>query len=53
MYQISLVGHFQKNTMIAHTLYFSALANRMYVWNIYAYDQQNQEVWMDKEIHLK
>jgi hypothetical protein len=53
MYSITLVGHFQKNAMAAQTLYFSALANKMYVWDIYAYNQQGQEVWMDKELPLR
>ncbi|HEU5199955.1 MAG TPA: hypothetical protein VFU32_09970 [Ktedonobacterales bacterium] len=50
MYHMTLTGHFHKGTLEAETLGFSALADRMYVWVIYAYDQAGTEVWFDKEL---
>jgi hypothetical protein len=50
MYLMTLTGHFQKGALEAETLSFSALANRMYVWNISAYDQAGNEVWFDREL---
>lgn len=49
MYLIALAGRFQKGSLVATSLGFSALANRMYVWYIRGYDADNREVWMDKE----
>jgi hypothetical protein len=50
MYLMTLTGHFQKGTLEADTLSFSALANRMYVWAISAQDQAGNEVWFDREL---
>jgi hypothetical protein len=50
MYHMTLTGHFHKGALEAETLGFSALANRMYVWAIWAYDQAGTEVWFDKEL---
>lgn len=50
MYLMSLTGHFHKGALEAHTLSFSALANRMYVWDISAHDQAGNEVWFDREL---
>ena len=50
MYHMTLTGHFHKGALEASTLGFSALADRMYVWVIYAYDQAGTEVWFDHEL---
>jgi hypothetical protein len=50
MYLMTISGHFKKGALEADTLDFSALATRMYVWNIYAYDQAGNEVWIDREL---
>jgi hypothetical protein len=50
MYLMTITGHFKKGALEADTLYFSALASRMYVWNIYADDQAGNEVWVDREL---
>jgi hypothetical protein len=50
MYIMSLTGHFHKGALVAHTLSFSALASRMYVWGITARDQAGNEVWFDREL---
>lgn len=50
MYLMTLTGHFRKGTLEAYTLSFSALASRMYVWAISAYDQAGNEVWFDREL---
>jgi hypothetical protein len=50
MYIIGLAGHFQKGSLVATSLGFSALAARMYVWNIHGYKASGQEVWMDMEL---
>jgi hypothetical protein len=50
MYLMTLTGHFHKGALEAETLGFSALANRMYVWAIRAYDQAGTEVWSDQEL---
>ena len=50
MYGMTLSGHFHKGALEASTLGFSALAKRMYVWSIYAYDQAGAEIWFDKEL---
>ena len=47
MYIMTIVGNFHKNGKIAHSISFSARADKMYVWNIHAYDQQGKEVWWD------
>jgi hypothetical protein len=50
MYHMTLTGHFHKGALEAETLGFSALADRMYVWAIWAYDQAGAEVWFDHEL---
>jgi hypothetical protein len=50
MYLMTISGHFEKGGLEADTLSFSALASRMYVWNITAYDQAGNEVWIDREL---
>jgi hypothetical protein len=53
MYLMTLRGHFQKNTLTAHYLSFSALAEKMYVWNIYGYDQPGSaQLWDTELLHL-
>jgi hypothetical protein len=53
MYLMTLRGHFHKNTLTAHYLSFSALAEKMYVWNIYGYDQPGPaQLWDTELIHL-
>ena len=52
MYLIALTGRFQKGSLVATSLGFSALANRMYVWDIRGYDSHNQEVWIDKDLSV-
>lgn len=50
MYLMTITGHFKKGALEADRLSFSALASRMYVWNIYAFDQAGNEVWIDREL---
>jgi hypothetical protein len=50
LYAMTLTGHFHKGALEAQKLGFSALATRMYVWNIHAYDQAGKEVWFDHEL---
>jgi hypothetical protein len=50
MYLMTITGHFKKGALEADSLGFSALASRMYVWNIYAYNQAGNEVWIDREL---
>ena len=50
MYLMTISGHFMKGALEADTLSFSALASRMYVWAISAYDQAGNEVWIDREL---
>lgn len=50
MYIMTLTGRFQKGALEAHTLSFSALASRMYVWGITARDQAGNKVWFDQEL---
>lgn len=50
MYLMTLTGHFHKGALEAYTLSFSALANKMYVWAILAYDQAGMQIWLDHEL---
>jgi hypothetical protein len=52
MYLIALTGHFRKGSLVATSLTFSTLVDRMYVWDIRAYNasEPNQNVWMDKDL---
>jgi hypothetical protein len=50
MYLMTLTGRFHKGALEAQTLSFSALANKMYIWDIHAYDQAGMEVWFDREL---
>lgn len=50
MYLMSVTGHFHKGALVAVRLGFSALADAMYVWSIYAYDQAGREVWFDRDL---
>lgn len=52
MYIMRVVGNFHKGTLKAHSIGFSALATRMYVWNIYAYDEAGRQMWHDLELPL-
>jgi len=54
MYLIALAGHFRKGSLVATSLSFSALANRMYVWDIRGYNASDptQNVWIDKDLLL-
>lgn len=52
IYLMAITGHFIKGSLVASTLDFSALADKMYVWNIYAYDENHQEIWHDQELKL-
>ena len=49
MYIIGISGRFQKASLVATSLGFSALATRMYVWNIRGYNPSGREVWTDDE----
>jgi len=50
MYLMSVTGRFHKRTLAAVTLGFSAMADRMYVWHILAFDQAGNEVWFDRDM---
>ena len=50
MYHMTLTGHFHKGALQAEKLGFSALADRMYVWAIWAYNQADAQVWFDQEL---
>ena len=50
MYLITLSGHFHKGTIKAQYLSFSALADKMYVWNIFGYNQSDQSLWQDMQL---
>jgi hypothetical protein len=50
MYHIGLTGYFHKGALVAVRLYFSATAERMYVWNVLAVDQAGKQVWYDQDL---
>ncbi|HEX8995326.1 MAG TPA: hypothetical protein VF812_04805 [Ktedonobacterales bacterium] len=50
MYLISVTGRFHKGALVAVRLDFSALADSMYVWHVYAYDQTGKEIWIDRDL---
>ncbi|GHO68799.1 hypothetical protein KSC_076910 [Ktedonobacter sp. SOSP1-52] len=50
MYTMRIAGHFQKGSLIATSLGFSALANRMYAWDIRGYNASEQEVWFNPDL---
>lgn len=50
IYHIGLTGHFHKGALVAVRLGFSAMAERMYVWNILAVDQTGKQVWSDQDL---
>lgn len=50
MYFIGLSGHFHKGRTQARYLYFSALADRWYVWGLAAYDSGHRLVWTDRVV---
>jgi hypothetical protein len=50
MYLMSVTGSFHKGALVAVKLGFSATADRMYVWSIYAFDQAGNEVWFDRDL---
>ena len=50
MYLITITGNFHKGTLKAHSLSFSALATKLYAWNIYAFDQLGQQQWQDDDL---
>ncbi|GAC1470208.1 MAG: hypothetical protein PVSMB7_20700 [Chloroflexota bacterium] len=53
MYFVGLAGHFRKGRKTARLLYFSALANRWYVWGIVAYDGHRHLLWTDVRLPAK
>ena len=53
MYIMGLVGNFHKGTLQAHSLGFSALATRMYIWSIYAYNGTGHQIWHELELPLR
>ena len=53
MYLITITGNFHKGTLKAHSLSFSALATKMYAWNIYAFDQSGKQQWMDNDLTMQ
>ena len=50
MYFVHLTGHFRRGRAVAHELYFSALADRLYIWGVTGYAGQGKHrhsTWMD------
>lgn len=50
MYLMSVTGRFHEGALVAVTLGFSATADRMYVWNISAFNQAGNRVWYDRDL---
>lgn len=50
MYLMTLTGRFHKGSLVAVRLGFSALADRMYVWHISAFDQAGNLMWFDRDL---
>jgi hypothetical protein len=49
MYLMTISGHLRKDGVLASRLTFSALANRLYVWNIRAFDGAGRQVWSEPD----
>jgi len=49
MYLMTIAGHLRLNGVPAATIAFSALATRLYVWDIRAFDGAGQQVWSEGE----
>jgi hypothetical protein len=49
MYLMTVAGQLRKDGLQAHTVTFSALATRLYVWDIRAFDRAGQQVWREPE----
>jgi hypothetical protein len=47
MYLMKIAGRFHKGHLSARYLEFSALADRMYVWGIQAYNTLGKNLWFD------
>jgi|SRR5690242_18628277 len=49
MYLMTVAGQVRKDGVQASTITFSALATRLYVWDVRAFDGAGQQVWSDDE----
>jgi hypothetical protein len=49
MYLMTVAGQVRKDGVQASTIAFSALATRLYVWDVRAFDGAGQQVWSDDE----
>lgn len=49
MYLMTIAGKLRLNGVPATTVAFSALATRLYVWDIRAFDGAGQQVWSEPE----
>jgi len=49
MYLMRVRGRLQKNGVEAATITFSALATRLYIWDVSGFDRSGQPVWSDPE----
>ena len=49
MYLMTVAGQLHLNGVPAATVAFSALATRLYVWDIRAFDEAGQQVWSERE----
>jgi hypothetical protein len=49
MYLMTIAGQLRLNGVPAATVAFSALATRLYVWDIRAFDAAGQQVWTERE----
>jgi len=49
MYLMTVAGALRKDGVEAATVTFSALATRLYAWDIRAFDRAGQQVWSEEE----
>lgn len=49
MYLMTVAGQLRKDGIQANTIRFSALATRLYVWDIRGFDRAGQQVWSELE----
>jgi len=49
MYLMTISGQLRKDGVAASRVSFSALATRLYVWDVRAFDQAGQQVWSESE----
>lgn len=49
MYLMTVAGQLRKDGIQADTVRFSALATRLYVWDIRGFDRAGQQVWSELE----